>query len=319
MGKYMHYFQTESEYEQERSENYLEPWVSLIGENDRVDYNKTEDERLLETPFTIEALGGGSISWNLKDKSLYYSKNGGEWTTMTSATTIPVVAGDEVAFKGNNAAYIDEHEYGLPISSTARFNVKGNIMSLTNGDNFLTANTVSSGAFYVLFSGCTAVTSAENLKLPATTLATDCYDGMFCKCTSLTTAPELPATTLAENCYSYMFSGCTSLTTAPELPATTLGSSCYDYMFAGCTSLTTAPELPATTLATYCYRGMFNGCTNLNYIKAMFTTTPSSTYTGNWVNGVASTGTFVKNAAAQWDVSGKTGIPTGWTVETASA
>ena len=44
----------------------------------------------------------------------------------------------------------------------------------------------------------------------------------------------------------------------------------------------------------------------------------SATYTNNWVNGVASTGTFVKNSAATWDVTGTNGIPTGWTVETAN-
>ena len=116
-----------------------------------------------------------------------------------------------------------------------------------------------------------------------------------------------------------MFNGCTSLTTAPELPATTLADNCYFHMFYGCTSLTKAPELPATTLADYCYLEMFYDCTNLNYIKAMFTTTPSTTYTANWAYGVASSGTFVKNAAAQWDVTGVNGIPTGWTVETATA
>ena len=89
-------------------------------------------------------------------------------------------------------------------------------------------------------------------------------------------------------------------------------------MFYGCTSLTTAPELPATTLADYCYGSMFQGCSNLNHIKAMFTTTPSTSYTNGWVTSVASTGTFVKNSAAQWDVSGVNGVPTGWTVETAN-
>jgi hypothetical protein len=62
---------------------------------------------------------------------------------------------------------------------------------------------------------------------------------------------------------------------------------------------------------------MFQGCTNLNYIKAMFTTTPSSTYTYDWVNSVSASGKFVKNSVATWDVSGVNGIPTGWTVETA--
>jgi hypothetical protein len=60
---------------------------------------------------------------------------------------------------------------------------------------------------------------------------------MFYGCTNLTTAPELPATTLASSCYQEMFSNCTSLTTAPELPATTLAWSCYNQMFYGCKSL----------------------------------------------------------------------------------
>ena len=90
-------------------------------------------------------------------------------------------------------------------------------------------------------------------------------------------------------------------------------------MFHGCTALTTAPVLPAKTLANNCYAGMFWNCSNLNYIKAMFTTTPSSTYTSGWVSGVAATGTFVKNRAATWNVTGNNGVPTGWTVQTASA
>ena len=64
---------------------------------------------------------------------------------------------------------------------------------------------------------------------------------------------------------------------------------------------------------------MFYGCTNLNYIKAMFTTSPSSSYTGNWVSGVASSGTFVKNSAASWNVTGVNGIPRGWTVQKADS
>ena len=115
-----------------------------------------------------------------------------------------------------------------------------------------------------------------------------------------------------------MFIDCTGLVSAPELPATQLYASCYYGMFWGCTSLTTAPDLPALTLADHCYWAMFYGCTNLTYIKAMFTTTPSNTYTQAWVDGVAPSGTFVKNASATWDVTGTNGIPAGWTVQTAS-
>ena len=129
----------------------------------------------------------------------------------------------------------------------------------------------------------------------------------------------LPATTLASSCYKFMFSGCTSLVNAPVLPATTLASSCYYSMFKDCTSLVNAPVLPATTLAYNCYFSMFSGCTSLNYIKAMFTTTPNTDYTDSWVYNVASSGTFVKNSAATWDVPGISGVPSGWTVETADA
>jgi hypothetical protein len=89
-------------------------------------------------------------------------------------------------------------------------------------------------------------------------------------------------------------------------------------MFIGCTSLVTAPNLPATTLVNNCYSNMFGGCSSLNYIKAMFTTTPSSSYTIKWVNGVAASGTFVKNSAATWTTTGVNGVPSGWTVETAN-
>ena len=181
----------------------------------------------------------------------------------------------------------------------------------------LPAEALANNCYLSMFNGCTSLTTAP--ELPATTLAGSCYYGMFSGCTSLTTAPELPATTLASYCYCSMFTTCTSLTTAPaELPATALTQSCYESMFSYCTSLTSAPELPATTLASYCYNFMFYSCTSLNYIKAMFTTTPGFSYTRQWIYNVASSGTFVKNAAAQWDVTSVDGIPTGWTVQTAT-
>ena len=204
----------------------------------------------------------------------------------------------------------------------------------------LPATTLAANCYKGMFSGCTSLTVAP--ELPVTSLVTECYSGMFGSCTSLTTAPTLPATTLADKCYDGMFSGCTSLTTAPELPATTLADNCYNRMFNNCTSLTVAPELPATNLATGCYAymfqlcealtttpellaatlvsdcymGMFCDCESLNSVKAAFTTTPGSTNTKYWLQNVSATGTFYKNAAASWDVTGDNGIPSGWTVET---
>jgi len=218
-------------------------------------------------------------------------------------------------FRGCTALTTAPELPAITLATACYYNMFQGCTSLTTAPE-LPATTLATACYNSMFNGCTSLTTAP--ELPATTLAEYCCGDMFNGCTSLTTAPELPATTLAYSCYSNMFYGCTSLTTAPELPATTLTNNCYISMFNGCTSLTTAPELPATTLTSGCYNEMFRGCSRLNYIKAMFTTTPSSTYTAGWVDGVAATGTFVKNSAATWDETGASGIPSGWTVETAS-
>lgn len=320
---------------------YQEPWVAYIEDDEMVTYNKPHDYS--KDYFTIEALEDGNVYFKYIDEAstesqryMEYSKDGGNtWLRTTNVDgqgvkmTIPLSAGEKAYVRGDNDALGISNEYGSYFYSDIEFDVFGNIMSLTFSDDFSNKFTAVENMFISLFYGVydikegesvpCHVINAKNLVLPATTLDTSCYCILFAGCTSLTTAPELPATTLADDCYNSMFVGCISLTTAPELPATTLAQGCYDNMFSGCKSLTTAPELPASTLANYCYNYMFMGCTSLNYIKAMFTTTPSSTYTNRWVSGVASTGTFVKNSAATWNVTGTNGVPSGWTVETASA
>ena len=95
-------------------------------------------------------------------------------------------------------------------------------------------------------------------------------------------------------------------------------SYCFYRLFFTCDSLTTAPELPATVLVKNCYYSMFSGCTNLNYVKANFTTTPSSKYTSYWLDVVAETGTFVANPDATWTTSisrNRTTVPAGWTIQ----
>lgn len=127
-------------------------------------------------------------------------------------------------------------------------------------------------------------------------------------------------TRITGRAFNELFYNCTVIrgVSSGFLPATTVGQFCYYAMFYGCTNLTTAPELPAENLINRCYSYMFYGCSKLNYIKAMFTTTPSSSYTGNWVNGVASTGKFIKNSKATWNVTGYNGIPSGWSVQSAA-
>ena len=303
------------------------PYVVYLNDEHRLDWNSASPSVPVYSamPLTFKIISAGTIVWKANDAAYtttieYSTDNGSTWTSITSTTgasapSISVSDGDTVQFRGNNATYSSGNSRFNSFSgSTAKFEIEGNIMSLIDSSGFTTATTLASGyTFYYLFRDCTGLSSAENLVLPATTLATNCYTDMFDGCTSLTTAPELPATTLASNCYQRMFLGCTSLTTAPELPATTLKSFCYSQMFQGCTNLTSAPELPATTLADYCYYSMFRDCTSLNRIKCLATDISASNCTTNWVRNVASSGTFVKHPNATW-TRDTNGIPSSWTV-----
>lgn len=272
----------------------------------------------LSNYLTIVALEDG-LTAALSGNSVEYCVNGdGNWKTLASnANSESINKGQTLSFRGTLTPTSSTGIGTFKISKSC--DLTGNCNSLLFGDDAKTNLSLSGKnyAFYELFYNCSTIKNVSSNFLPATTLADSCYRYMFQDCTSLTTAPELPATTLASSCYRYMFSGCSSLTTAPKLPAMTLASQCYNSMFQYCTSLTTAPELPATTLAYKCYSDMFYNCSKLNYIKAMFITFPGSSYTSDWVYNVASSGTFVKNKNATWDVTGTHGIPSGWTVQTA--
>ena len=250
-----------------------------------------------DIPLTFDIISSGTIYWKTTDnsftKTISYSKdNGLTWNSIApteSGTSISVESGDEIMFRGSNSAYSNGMSNYNNFSSSAgtKFNVRGNIMSLIDENNYTGITSISSDCFWYLFMGCTGLVSAEKLLLPITTLANGCYSGMFYGCTSLTTAPELPATTLAPYCYREMFDGCTSLTTAPELPAQLLVNSCYEYMFYDCTSL--------------------------NYIKCLENGRDGSRVTNDWVSNVSATGTFIKNPNTTWS-TGSSGIPSGWTV-----
>ena len=315
MGKYIKLFGEHSQYETfiggEGDTEFIKPNVSHCIEENEVHYNPIIHDYSKDY-LTFDILESGAIIWKASSeqivgKTISYSINNGEWTDITSSingASFDISAGDKVRFKGSNSTYCIKEGwivyYTTFSDSTASFDIEGNIMSLLYGDDFIDKITFEGDYNFLSLFKETNVVNAYNLILPAITMSYGAYSQMFLACTSLTTAPSiLPATTLTgyinssyDGCYANMFQGCTSLTTAPELPATTLTKSCYHYMF--------------------------YGCTNLNYIKAMFTTTPSTNYTNRWVNGVASSGTFIKNAAASWDVSGVNGIPEGWTVETAT-
>ena len=270
-----------------------------VGHDEYLTFTNTGEDTLL-----IPLLDGNS-------GSIYphsFSIDNGEWVEANEDTYALITPEQTVRFKSNfnSFTYNGDEELVIKLFLTVSLeennpscSVSGNIMSLIHGDDFVGVEDLNGYdfAFAGLFASegfagiPSCITDASNLILPATELAYGCYNSMFHGCTSLTTAPELPATTLASDCYSYMFYGCTRLTTAPELPATTLASNCYSSMFV------------------YCF--------NLNYIKMLATDISAYGCLEYWVEGVASTGTFVKNPDMTSLPSGESGIPDGWTVENA--
>ena len=235
------------------------------------------------------------------------SSDGSTWTSVGTtalgssiSTTVPAKGKlylrcrtDGWCYTNDSSSFPEAYNY---MQFDKQHNVGGNILSLLYGDTFAGQRTISqynysNFNFAGMFSGNYNLIDASRLLLPSA---------------------------VKKNMCSLMFAGCSGLIAAPALPATALETWCYSQMFSGCSNLATAPALPALTLKNNCYENMFFGCSSLNYIKALFTTTPSSTYTCGWVDGVAASGTFVKNSAAGWSLSGINGIPSGWTVLSAS-
>ena len=226
----------------------------------------------------------------LSINTVQYKIDNGEWTSLASNTYTPTVnAGQRIYFKGNLTP-TSSKGIGTFVTNK-KYNLEGNCMSMLFGDEAegKTDLTDNDDAFCCLFENNYYLNEVSSDFLPATTLAEYCYSGMFAGCTSLVTAPELPATTLAYGCYSNMFNGCTSLVTAPKLPATTLKDSCYNRMFNSCSKLNSITMLATDISACYCLY--------------------------DWVEGVASTGTFTNAASMTSLPSGVHGIPEGWVVE----
>ena len=182
--------------------------------------------------------------------NLEYSVNGGDWKAVVAGDEGVVTFGSdkgELRLRGKNpnGTATDYSNYStITFTENAPVACTGDIRTLLDWSNYNTVDT-QNAKFCYLFSSCSVLTSAP--KLPAETLADDCYGSMFNRCTNLTSAPALPATTLAMGCYSRMFEFCTNLESAPVLSAETLAQYCYFSMFYGCSKLTTVTMLAPST------------------------------------------------------------------------
>ena len=158
-----------------------------------------------------------------------YSVGDGEWFRFTSNVS-------DVAFGGSNG---DLRLRGKSIRGTADGEYESTTISFTTSD----VPVYCTGDIRTLIDyeayGTVSTANAQ-------------FGSLFFNNTVLVTAPELPATTLASECYDYMFCGCTALTEAPVLPAEVLSHACYNGMFARCTNLSEVTMLATDVSAGRC-------------------------------------------------------------------
>lgn len=285
--------------------------------------------------FTIESLqDNNAIKMQKQGNSastptLSYSLDNGEtWSiiTISSTTTFATInTGDTIIFKGNNTKLANAWDNYNYFNATKQFKVYGNVMSLLNGDDFK-ENSEFNSSSTLNFAGLlrtTYIVDASNLILPALTLYTSSYNGMFRGATNLVYGPKLlPALDVPHDGYSSMFEGCTSLVEAPEILATTVsGEGALNRMFCMnrnskvTAAMTKGPVLRITNTNSYnnTYQQLFCGNGNLVEVTVLIEGTNRS-FT-NWLNNVSSTG-VIKTLSGTTFTSGVSGLPSGWTTET---
>ena len=249
--KYIHIYNTREEYNAASKEEY-DMSLIVNEDNLVVFHETTTEETFDYTLqyFTIEIISSGDFTvLPLRENytteftdsnalSISYSLNNGDWITTqlldAGLTFNNLSIGDKIRFKGNNTHYCNNsgtnphkswyvvfgcknNTPGVNIknsftSTTAYFNVYGNIMSLLYGDNFIGQTVLPATYTFCQIFKSSCVTSAEYLILPATTMLASCYRAMFSKAINLTVGPTFIATTLVQECYKYMFEACISLT-----------------------------------------------------------------------------------------------------------
>lgn len=213
--KFTNIFDTESAMTEYLSSADLDTYVFYVIETDRIVYSEKKEKPYEEQYLTFVAEADNCTIQLVDAHSnvFQYSTNGRIWNSIANnESTTSVDSGQTIIFKASGLTVNSSDGIGT-LKPSVSASVQGNVMSLLYGDDFSGQTTITNAyQFRGLFYNCANITSAEHLILPATTLASYCYAGMFNGgCTSLTTAPVLPATTLVSFCYSQMFRYCTNL------------------------------------------------------------------------------------------------------------
>lgn len=208
---------------------------------------------------TIEVLEDGFYVSFKRD--IEYNRNGEGWKTLRADFNSPILnKGEFISFR---LALPKGESIGRISSNSKLVNLRGNILSIVFGDNIVSTLEGYDYVFRESFLGWQILNIEKNF-LPATTLAENCYRGMFINCTSLTTAPQLPATTLASSCYYGMFYNCSKLNYIKMLATDISATDCLSRWTFGVASTGTFVKNPAMTSLPTGNSGIPEGWTVVN-------------------------------------------------------
>ena len=240
---------------------------------------------------TFEPISDAVTFRNNKQTLSASTDNGATWSTLTSADSITVNVGQTLKVKANFTSSPDSSsDNNRFITSGGTWKAYGNLMSLQNGDNFVSASTINANTFHWLFYGCSDLVDIDNLKIPITDSS-------------------------GYNTLRSTFRGC-GFTRVPSDLLLSLtgvtGGQCYMGMFEDCVNLVEGPILPLATIPSYGYYAMFNNCPSLTACTCLATSGIGGSNTQLMLNGVGSNGIFYKDANASWSSSI---IPNTWTVQ----
>ena len=304
MGKYLKKFETDSvRVEYEDSENYIEPYVSLVEENNSVHYNKVETRvvakyNVTSTSSPINIMYSSSVS-DFTEIEI----DGVVQPTVVSAYTFDTVGEHTVKYTLSDPTSIGNEAFTYCTGLTS-VEIPNSVTSIGYdvffGCNCLSSvtipNSVTSIGTYA-FADCTGL---ESVTIPSGVTSISNY--IFQNCASLTSVTiGSGVTTIGQyafqNCIgltsvtipnsvtsigSYAFSSCSNLTSV------TIGSGVTrigQYAFTYCIGLTsvTIPN-SVTSIGSYA----FSSCSNLTSVTSLATTAPtiqSSTFQNVKANG----------------------------------
>ena len=206
---------------------------------------------------TIQVEAGDRVI--LGGSSSTYGESSGLNSTRISCSSSFYLYGNMMSLVDWEHYYTGPYYYGTAAAYAFAhlFSGNANLYNHPARKIILPATKLGVGAYQCLFEDCTRLT--ESPDLPATTLLAGgssdagCYQEMFRGCSSLVTVPGiLPATTLQTRCYYGMFSRCSSLKASPVLPAPELKWACYANMFRFSSSLQQITCLAKDRSAQFC-------------------------------------------------------------------